>query len=114
MAETPWEFLTVTSTQSGPSELGGMTVMEVSDWETIWPAPAEPNVTEVALAKPPPEIVMAPPPPIGPVLGLTEATEGHPSAPCSAMERFWSMGVPRPLAASKPATGREVARVACR
>ena len=100
MAEIPCEFRTVTSTHSGPGALGGMTVMESSDWLTIWPVPAEPNVTALALRKPPPEIVMAPPPLCGPVLGLTDATEGHPSAPCSAMARFWSTGVPSPLAAS--------------
>ncbi len=55
------------------------------------------------MANPPPSIVMAPPPSIGPVSGLTAATEGHPSAPCRAIARFWSTGVPRPLAASKPA-----------
>ncbi len=88
------------STQRGPLAPGGTTVMEVSVCETIWPAPAEPNVTEVALAKPPPAMVMAPPPPTGPVLGLTDATDGHPSAPCRAMDRFWSTGVPRPLARS--------------
>ena len=61
-------------------------------------------MTDVALAKPPPKIVMAPLPLTGPVFGLTAATEGQPSAPWSAMARFWSTGVPRPLAASKPAT----------
>ena len=67
---------------------------------TIRPAPADPNVTEVALAKPPPMIVMAPPPATGPVFGLTAATDGHPSAPCRAMDRSWSTGVPSPLAGS--------------
>ena len=57
----------------------------------------------MALANPPPSIVMAPLPAIGPVFGLTASTEGHPSAPCRAMARFWSTGVPRPLAGSKPA-----------
>ena len=66
------------------------------------PAPTDPKVTEVALANPPPSIVMAPPPLTGPVSGLTAATDGHPSAPCSAMARFWSTGVPSPLAGSKP------------
>ena len=50
--------------------------MEVADCETIRPAPTDPNVTEVALAKPPPEIVMAPPPLTGPVLGLTAPPRG--------------------------------------
>src|SRR5580704_10856078 len=70
----------------------------------IWPAPTEPKVTDVALANPPPVIVMAPPPLTGPVKGLTDATEGQPLAPCSAIARFWSMGVPHPVAASKPAS----------
>ena len=87
--------------------------MEVSDCETIRPAPTDPKVTEVALANPPPSIVMAPPPLTGPVSGLTAATDGHPSAPCRARARFWSTGVPRPLAASKPgaaANGRRWCR----
>ena len=54
------------------------------------------------MANPPPSIVMAPLPVTGPVSGLTAATDGHPSAPWRAMARFWSTGVPRPLAASKP------------
>ena len=45
---------------------------------------------------------MAPLPLTGPVSGLTAATDGQPSAPCSAMARFWSTGVPSPLAGSKP------------
>ena len=100
LAETPCELVTVTSTQRGPEASGGMTVMEVPDCERMWPVPTDPNVTAVALAKPPPLIVMAPPPWAGPVSGPTDATDGHPSAPCSATERFWSTGVPRPLAAS--------------
>ena len=43
---------------------------------------------------------MAPPPLTGPVLGLTDATDGQPSAPWRAMARFWSTGVPRPVAGS--------------
>ncbi len=76
----------------------------VSERERIWPPPTEPNVTDVAFVNPPPEMVMAPPPLTGPVLGLTAATEGQPvpSPPCRALNRFWSLGVPRPLAASKP------------
>ena len=76
--------------------------MEVADRVRIWPVPTAPNETEVALAKPPPEIVTAPPPLIGPVLGLTDDTEGHPSAPWSARDRFWSIG-------GAQATGRVVA-----
>ena len=56
------------------------------------------------MAKPPPLIVMGPLPATGPVLGLTDATEGHPSAPCRARDRFWSTGVPSPLAMSGPTT----------
>ena len=98
----PCELPTVTSTHWAKVAFGGTTVMEVADCATMRPGPAEPNVTEEALAKPPPKIVMAPPPLTGPVLGLTAATDGHPSAPCSARVRFGSTGVPRPLAASKP------------
>src|SRR5580704_9998596 len=96
----PCEFVTVTSTHVWPGAFGGMTVMEVWDRARIWPPPKDPNVTDVALAKPPPLIVMGPLPTTGPVLGLTDATEGHPSAPCRARERFWSIGVPSPLAMS--------------
>ena len=92
----------MTSTHWAEAAFGGTTVMEVADCATMRPAPAAPNVTEVTLAKPPPLIVMAPAPLTGPVLGLTAATDGHPSAPCSARARFGSTGVPRPLAASKP------------
>ena len=96
----PCELATLTSTHMGPEAFGGMTVMEVCDRARIWPAPTEPNVTEVALAKPPPLIVVGPLPATGPVLALTDATEGHPFAPCRARDRFWSTGVPRPLAMS--------------
>src|SRR5258708_34742276 len=99
----PWEFRTVTSTQSGPGALGGTTVMAFWDCETMRPAPAEPNTTDEALRNPPPEMVTAPAPLTGPVFGLTDATDGQPLAPCSAIGRFWSIGVPRPLAASEPA-----------
>ena len=50
-----------------------------------------------------PLIVMAPPPVIGPVFGVTEVTVGQPSPPWSAIASVLSMGAPRPLASSKPA-----------
>ncbi len=75
--------------------------MDVAVWDTMCPPPAVPNVTEVALPNPPPTIVTAPPPLTGPVSGLTAATDGQPPAPCSTMARFWSTGVPSPLAGSK-------------
>ena len=90
------------STHAADAASGGTTVSVVAVWATIRPGPTDPKETEVALPKPPPTMVMAPPPLTGPVSGLTPATEGHPSAPCRAMARFWSTGVPRPLAASKP------------
>jgi len=77
--------------------------MEVSFWFTMTPLPTEPNTTAVAFWKPPPLMVMAPPPEVGPVFGDREATDGQPSAPCSAMARWSSSGAPRPVASSKPA-----------
>src|ERR1700722_4031182 len=100
----PWAFLTVTSTQRGTEAFGGTTVSVGAEREGLWPTLPEPNVTDAAFVNPPSEMVMAPPLPTGPVLGLTAATEGQPvpSPPCRALKRFWSLGVPRPLAASKP------------
>ncbi len=74
--------------------------MEVSVCEMMRPLPTDPNVTDVALANPPPNTVMAPLPVTGPVFGLSDATDGQPFAPCKAMARFWSTGVPSPVAAS--------------
>ena len=77
--------------------------MEVADCATMRPAPADPNVTAVALPKPPPTIVMAPGaadrPRVGTDGGHRRAPLARPAAPGV---RFWSTGVPRPLAASKP------------
>ena len=92
----------MTSTHWGYVALGGTTVTDVAVCDTMRPPPTDPNVTEVALPNPPPSIVMAPPPLTGPVLGLTPATDGQPSAPCNTVARFWSTGVPSPLAGSNP------------
>ena len=97
-------LVTVTSTQTGTDAAGGTTVSEVSLAEMICPCPAEPKLTEVALARPPPLMVKAPPPATGPLRTLSEATEGQPSPPCRAMARLLSSGVPSPVAASYPLT----------
>ena len=100
MAETPSGLATVTSTHMGPGASGGTTEIEFSPSATIGAVAGEPKLTAVALAKPLPEIVMAPLPLSGPVLGLTADTEGQPSPPWIERARFGSTGVPSPLAAS--------------
>ena len=84
MAETPSGFVTVTSTHVGLDEAGGTTEMEFSLCPTIVPLPSAPKLTAVALAKPPPRIVMAPLPLSGPVLGDDRRNRG---AAVGALER---------------------------
>ena len=79
---------------------GGTTVMEVSVLDTMAPVPAVPKLTDVALARPPPKMVMADPLASGPVCVLRLATAGHPLLPCRAMARVASSPVPSPVAAS--------------
>ncbi len=93
-------MVTDTLTQRAPRLLVGRdTVSELALRETMVPLPADPKDTAVALARPPPEMVMAPEPLMDPVFGLRPATDGQPSPPCSVSARFGSTGEPSPLAA---------------
>ena len=58
------------------------------------------------MAKPPPKIVMAPPPVTGPVSGLTEATDGQPSA---ALQGEGQVLVDRRARARSPGRSRRAA-----
>ena len=61
------------------------------------PLPIGPKDTAVALARPPPKMVMAPEPLMGPVFGLRPDTDGQPSPPWRAKARLGSTGEPSPL-----------------
>ena len=103
----------MTSTHWADGALGGTTVMEVAVCATMRPPPTDPNVTEVALPNPPPEIVMAPLPLTGPVSGLTAATDGHPSAPLQREGQVLVDGCAEPAGRVEAVGGGEDARRWC-
>ena len=97
--EVPVGVVTVTFTVPVP---GG--VVAVSDvpapLTTTLVAALAPKWTAVAPVKSLPTTVIDVPPAVGPEVGLTEATEGHPPTGCKAVINEAASGVPQPEALS--------------